>query len=112
MDGYLNVVKSRIPFGRAVKKMLYIADWEDDGDKKKKVRGCKRAPCPFCGLPMSLLVNEDKQCAWCEDCERGGDIFSIACAAKRMSIKEAAESLAKEYNITLMNTHTQDCRNR
>ncbi len=58
--------------------------------------------CPFHpDKDPSFTVNEDKQIFYCFGCGEGGNVFKFLMKVQGLSFKEAAQSLAQRYGITI-----------
>lgn len=82
-----------------------IADVIADFVSVENDHGHVSASCPFCeagdGKEKTLLVSTEKNTYQCFECGASGDVFSFIMEYKNVSLREAAEILAKRVNMNL-----------
>lgn len=67
--------------------------------KLKQENGSLRSKCPACddASERSLIISPDKGVFYCFHARKGGDLITLVAHCHDISVKEAAEGLAKVY---------------
>lgn len=103
---YFEGLIDNIYFDDAIHEYLYVS--ETGVKSVKKYYFCQ---CPFCHDLGALKINSKKRIGYCLRCKENGDIFNLVAKVKKITISESLLELAKKYNIQLMDTHSDECRN-
>ena len=101
-----NSVKSRVSILEVMSKDLGL-ELSSCGDNTYKIEDERNnGGCPFCGHNDCFKIKCDEEdlassLYHCFSCEAGGSVIDWTAHHHKISVKEAADKLAKEYNVPL-----------